>query len=91
MKVLVLGSKGQLGSCLTDQFEKTNYAIVKTSKDELDITDLEDTKRQIIEISPSVVINASAYTAVDEAEDNREVAELLIILLLPTLLTHAKN
>lgn len=75
MKVLVLGSKGQLGSCLSDQFDKTNYSIVKTSRNELDIADLADTKRKIIDISPNVVINATAYTAVDEAEDDREVAE----------------
>ena len=65
MKVLVLGSKGQLGSCLSDQFDKTNYSIVKTSRNELDIADLADTKRKIIDISPNVVINATAYTAVD--------------------------
>jgi len=77
MKVLVLGSKGQLGRCLNDQFENTDYKVVYTSREKIDISDFELTKNKIIEISPDVVVNATAYTAVDKAEEDHEQAYLI--------------
>ena len=80
MKILVLGCKGQLGRCLYDQLEKTDHEVIFTSRDQIDITDFDATKSQILEISPDVVINATAYTAVDKAEEDQERRILLIIL-----------
>lgn len=75
MKILVLGSKGQLGKCLKDQFVNTNHSIVFTSREELDITDFEVTNNKILDIVPDVVINATAYTAVDMAEEEHQAAD----------------
>ena len=77
MKVLVLGSKGQLGCCLSNQFYSTAYELIYTSRQEIDIADLEATKAGIADIDPSVVINASAYTAVDKAEEDEQAADLI--------------
>jgi dTDP-4-dehydrorhamnose reductase len=77
MKVLVLGSKGQLGRCLSNQFYSTDYELIYTSRQEIDIGDLEETKAEIADIDPSVVINASAYTAVDKAEEEEQAADLI--------------
>jgi dTDP-4-dehydrorhamnose reductase len=77
MKVLVLGCKGQLGLCLIDQLEHTTHEVVFTSRDHIDIADFYATKSRILEISPDIVINATAYTAVDKAEENREMANLI--------------
>ena len=74
MKVLVLGCKGQLGLCLSDQLENTAHEVVFTSRDHIDINDFDATKSRIFEISPDVVINATAYTAVDKAEEDQETA-----------------
>ena len=75
MKILVLGSKGQLGQCLSDQLAFSEHEVVYTSREQIDITDFEITKVQIFEILPDVVINASAYTAVDKAEAEYQVAD----------------
>jgi dTDP-4-dehydrorhamnose reductase len=74
MKILVLGSKGQLGQCLNDQLAITEHDVVYTSREKIDVADFEVTKSQILEISPDIVINATAYTAVDKAEVEDQTA-----------------
>ena len=77
MKVLVLGCKGQLGRCLNDQLINTNYEVTYTSRDQIDIADLEGAWIKITRIAPDVIINASAYTAVDKAEKEPVTADLI--------------
>ena len=77
MKILVLGCKGQLGQCLNDQLAITEHEVVYTSRGQIDIADFEVTKTQILKISPDIVINATAYTAVDKAEEEHEAADLI--------------
>ena len=75
MKILVLGSKGQLGQCLNDQLAITAHDVVYTSRGQIDIAEFEVTKAQLLEISPDIVINATAYTAVDKAEEEHQAAD----------------
>jgi dTDP-4-dehydrorhamnose reductase len=77
MKVLVLGCKGQLGRCLNDQLINTNYKVTYTSRDQIDIADFEEARIKITHIVPDVIINASAYTAVDKAENDMVTADLI--------------
>jgi len=77
MKVLVLGSKGQLGRCLNDQLVNTSHDVVYTSRDQINISNFQVTENQITDIAPDVVINATAYTAVDRAEEDQETANLI--------------
>ena len=77
MKVLVLGSKGQLGRCLYDQLIKTDYEVVYASRADFDIGDLSSLSENVSLIKPDIVINASAYTAVDKAEDDKKMADLI--------------
>ena len=74
MKVLVLGCKGQLGRCLKDQLTNTDYEVTYTSRDQVDISKFEEARIKITHIAADVIINASAYTAVDKAEDESELA-----------------
>jgi len=77
MKILVLGSKGQLGKCLNDQLGVTHHDVVYTSRGQIDIADFEATKNKILEIAPDAVINATAFTDVDKAEEDQETANLI--------------
>ena len=77
MKILVLGCNGQLGRCLYDQLEGTDYKSIYTSRAHIDITDFEATKIALLEMAPDVIINATAYTAVDKAEEDQEMANLI--------------
>lgn len=77
MKILVLGCKGQLGRCLSDQLINTDYEVIFTSRELINIADFDQTKNQILKILPDLIINATAYTAVDDAEENEEMADLI--------------
>ena len=77
MKILVLGSKGQLGKCLANNLQKTNHKVSHTSRKEIDVANLELTRKHILKISPDVIINATAYTAVDKAEEDKKNADMI--------------
>ena len=77
MKILVLGCKGQLGRCLNDQLVNTEHEVIYTSREQIDIADFEVTKSKILEFSPDLIINATAYTAVDKAEEDKKTANLI--------------
>ena len=77
MKIVVLGCKGQLGKCLHDQLENTDYEVVFTSREQINIIDFEATKAKLLDMAPDVIINATAYTAVDKAEEDHEQANLI--------------
>ena len=77
MKILVLGSRGQIGRCLRDQLAKTANKVVYLFREQLDISNFKKTKEKLSEFSPDVVINAAAYTAVDKAEDEEVLANLI--------------
>lgn len=77
MKILVLGCKGQLGRCLNDQLVNTDHEIIYTSRAQIDIANFEVTKSKILDFSPDFIINATAYTAVDKAEEDQKTANLI--------------
>ena len=77
-KILVLGSNGQLGSEIKDlSFELSEYEFLFTSKQILDITNFSDVNNFIISNSITIIINCSAYTAVDKAENEKELSNLV--------------
>ena len=73
----MLGANGQLGRCLTDQLAVADHETILTSRSEIDITDFAATRVKISQINPDVVINASAYTGVDDAEAEPQKADLV--------------
>jgi len=73
MKVLTIGSNGQLGHELS-YTKPANIDLYTVDVDALDITDTEQVHNKIGELKPDIVINAAAYTAVDKAETDRETA-----------------
>jgi dTDP-4-dehydrorhamnose reductase len=74
MKILILGSQGQLGRCLYDQFSRTDYDLIYHSRSETDIADFTETSENLIALNPDLVVNATAYTAVDLAETHESLA-----------------
>ena len=73
MKILLVGSNGQLGKELEKQLSKEGD-LFSFSKGELDITKPEEVKKKINVINPHLIVNAAAYTDVEGAEINREMA-----------------
>ena len=75
MKILVTGCNGQLGRCLQDQARYFNFKLLAVDAHGLDITDQSAVELFIHQYKPKLVINAAAYTAVDKAESEYELAE----------------
>lgn len=75
MKILVTGSKGQLGSKIKDlSVDFQSFSFSFTDLDELDITNFNSVLDFFKFEKPDIVINCAAYTAVDKAEDDYENA-----------------
>tara|TARA_X000000950_G_scaffold288894_1_gene408166 strand:+ start:16565 stop:17446 length:882 start_codon:yes stop_codon:yes gene_type:complete len=74
MKVLVLGSSGQLGMSANLYLDTSSHNIIFASKEEIDITNLDDINSKLQNFSPDLICNLSAYTNVDEAEVNLDEA-----------------
>lgn len=73
MKVLLTGASGQLGRCVQDVFPK-EWQLFAFNSQELDITNLEQVESTFESIKPDAVINAAAYTKVDQAESEADLA-----------------
>ena len=75
MRILVTGKNGQIGRCLVDQLSTmSDIILLALDRDQLDITDSINVNKIVAEFIPSIIINAAAYTAVDKAEQERELA-----------------
>jgi dTDP-4-dehydrorhamnose reductase len=72
LKILVTGAGGQLGRAVCDAF--TDHEVVAESHAALDVADASGVEAALDEARPDLVLNASAYTAVDRAEDEPDVA-----------------
>tara|TARA_Y100001978_G_scaffold104570_1_gene93462 strand:- start:2330 stop:3223 length:894 start_codon:yes stop_codon:yes gene_type:complete len=73
MRILLIGSKGQLGSELNISLR--NYGeIIDSDRSKLDLENCEKIPLYIEQINPAIIINASAYTNVEEAENNKNLA-----------------
>lgn len=74
MKLLIIGSKGQLGSELVRKCKRNDFSFLGLDLPEFNITDPPQVKKIFADFKPSIVINASAYTNVDKAETEPEIA-----------------
>jgi len=70
MFILLTGSEGQVGREIMDLALKKQLSIIGCSKEQLDITQLNQIQKYFQQYPDiNIVINAAAYTAVDQAED----------------------
>ena len=75
MKILITGKNGQVGSRLVDQLSTmSDVTLLALDRDKLDITDATQVNKIVAEFNPNIIINAAAYTAVDKAEQESELA-----------------
>lgn len=73
MKVLIVGAAGQLGRALQDTCP-SGVALVALDRTGIDLTDLSAIRAVVVRERPAVLINAAAYTAVDRAESEEDLA-----------------
>lgn len=75
-RILLIGGTGQLGSELVPLLPELGETVV-VDRRELDLSTSDDIRRTISRVRPSLIINAAAYTAVDQAEKEQETASLV--------------
>lgn len=71
-RILIAGSGGQVGWSLQQNFQLNHCELIAPNEAELDITKESDIKAAIDQHRPDIIINAAAYTAVDQAEHEKE-------------------
>ncbi|MFT5759858.1 MAG: dTDP-4-dehydrorhamnose reductase [Alteromonadaceae bacterium] len=78
MKILIAGKNGQVGRCLVDQLSTmSDVTLFALDREQLDITDATQVNKVVAEFNPNIIINAAAYTAVDKAEQECDLANTI--------------
>ena len=72
MKILITGINGQVGHALMQQL--TNHELIGLTRQDCDLTNSDQIKQIIDQHQPDLIINPAAYTKVDQAEDEPELA-----------------
>ncbi len=80
MKVLVTGVNGQLGYDVVKKLASNHIECIGVGRKEFDITNEKETMNFIVQYNPDVVVHCAAYTAVDKAEDERELCYNINVL-----------
>ncbi|PHQ65689.1 MAG: dTDP-4-dehydrorhamnose reductase [Sulfurimonas sp.] len=76
-KVLVTGSNGQLGSELRELSSRYKYDFFFTDRNTLDITNKQSIIDFVYKYKIDIIINCAAYTAVDKAETEKDLADAI--------------
>jgi dTDP-4-dehydrorhamnose reductase len=72
-RILILGAKGQVGLELQRTFAGTGE-ILAWGREEIDIADEQQLRTLVRGAAPDIILNAAAYTAVDRAETEKDLA-----------------
>lgn len=72
--ILVTGITGQLGYDVLRELEKSGEKCIGTTRKEIDLSTEDGAKNFILKNKPDAVIHCAAYTAVDKAESEAELA-----------------
>ena len=74
MKILLTGADGQLGQALCASLP-AELELIATARRQLDLSDPDACRSAVQNLRPDWVINAGAYTSVDKAESEPELAQ----------------
>ena len=75
MRILVTGKEGQVDTSLQTLGEKLGLEIIRIGLPEIDLSRPETLEASVREARPDVIISSAAYTAVDKAETEAELAQ----------------
>jgi dTDP-4-dehydrorhamnose reductase len=74
--ILVIGANGQLGFELSRLLPE-HGEVTALDRSQLDLADADAIRATLRSHRPALIVNAAAYTAVDKAEQEREVADAI--------------
>ena len=87
MKIFLTGKNGQLGHKLEKDLKKI-HEVIATDRNTLDLLDTQLIEDSIYQVKPDLIINAAAYTNVDQAEKEKDLA-YKVNALAPKVLSQA--
>jgi len=90
LRILVTGASGQLGSALIALLHHA-HTVVAPSRAELDLRDATRIRTVVREARPDVIVNPAAYTAVDRAEQEPDLARAINALAPAVLAEEARK
>ncbi len=67
-KVVVIGVNGQLGSDLVDSLR--DFDVMPLTHEDIEITNHDETRKKLVNLTPDIVINTAAFHRVDDCEDD---------------------
>jgi dTDP-4-dehydrorhamnose reductase len=76
-KILLIGNNGQLGQELEQILTNNQLKVRGVGQNQLNLTQPDQIRQTIQEIQPNLIINCAAYTAVDKAETEPELAQTI--------------
>ncbi len=92
LNILVTGANGQLGQELQELAKGSeNINFIFTDVEELDLTDNDAIDRFVADLSLDFIINCAAYTQVDKAEEDKQIAMLINTAVIDSLVDVAIN
>lgn len=74
MKILVIGSDGQLGQDIINVLKENNEDFYAATKEDADVTKPEEVNKLFDKVKPSIIINCAAFHDVNECEANPALA-----------------
>ncbi|MGL5717107.1 MAG: dTDP-4-dehydrorhamnose reductase [Paraclostridium sp.] len=90
MKVLVTGISGQLGYDVVKELSKRNHEAIGVDRNIMDLSNSSQIKTCIESVSPEAIIHCGAYTAVDKAEDEKDLCRQINALAVRDIAKCAK-
>jgi dTDP-4-dehydrorhamnose reductase len=76
MRILLTGTTGQVGGALLGSLQPIGV-VLPVRRPDFDLSDPDSLPEKLNRIKPDLIMNPAAYTAVDRAEDDRELADLV--------------
>ncbi len=90
MNIVIIGKSGQLAFELSRELENSQHQVTFLGRDDIDITNSSNIEETLSHLSADVLINASAYTAVDKAEEDTEACNAINTLAVENLAKYCK-
>ncbi|AFT96874.1 dTDP-4-dehydrorhamnose reductase [Alteromonas macleodii str. 'Balearic Sea AD45'] len=90
MNIVIIGKSGQLAFELSRELENSEHHVTFLGRDDIDITNASNIEEKLSPLSADVLINASAYTAVDKAEEDTEACNAINALAVENLAKFCK-
>ena len=91
MNIVIIGKSGQLAFELSRELENTEHNVTFLGRDDIDITSSTDIEEKLSPLKADVLINASAYTAVDKAEEDTDACNAINTFAVKNLANFCKD